>query len=241
MMADGIEAVFESLPMGVIFVDNDRKVRWMNDYARNHLFGEDYFGRDVGVFHNDNSRKKIDKLFSDLERGKEIKMPFVKIVNFKGSKHTLLARLIKMSDVHGGFEGIIVLFYDISSVVFQDLTTEDGVITVFKKLPIPTRDGLIFVDVNRVAFVKSCGDSSFIYDIDGNRYFSNLQISTLEAKLYPLGFFRSHRSYIINLSLVKQLVYDGGNTYVLLDTISEQRIPVSRRNRSHLRNILTAI
>jgi len=240
-MLDGIETVFESLPVGVIFVDSDRKVRWMNNYALNNLFGRDYFGRDVSVFHNESSRRKIEKLFSDLGSGKQTELPFVKIVNFKGSKHTLLARLIEMSDVDSVFRGIVVLFYDISSVVFQELRTDDGVITVFKKIPVPTREGLVFVDVDRVAFVKSCGDSSFIYDVDGNRYFSNLQISALESKLCPLGFYRSHRSYIVNLSLVKRLVYEGNSTYVLLDTNSEQRVPVSRRNKSHLKSILTAV
>ena len=58
--------------------------------------------------------------------------------------------------------------------------------------------------------------------------FCNLNISDLESRLDPSLFLRIHRSYIINLSQVNEILRDDGRMSLRMAGPEPVEIPVSR-------------
>ena len=58
---------------------------------------------------------------------------------------------------------------------------------------------------------------------------SNLPLKTLEEKLCPCGFLRTHKSYIVNMNKVREIIPWFNDTYILtVENCLEKEIPVSR-------------
>lgn len=73
---------------------------------------------------------------------------------------------------------------------------------------------------------------------DTDRYFSTVSLAQLEKTLDGHGFFRVHRGYLVNLSLVKEVEPQSGGTLLLTLDGVEEKIPVSRRRVSSLKKAL---
>ncbi|WP_142285629.1 LytTR family DNA-binding domain-containing protein, partial [Bacillus cereus] len=70
-----------------------------------------------------------------------------------------------------------------------------------------------------------------------NQYISTYTLQELENKLNAYDFLRVHKSYLINMSYVKELKpYYNGTYNLYLDRYDEQPIPVSRNYVKRLRN-----
>ena len=67
---------------------------------------------------------------------------------------------------------------------------------------------LINIAVENVTWIEAQGDYSKLH-AGGNVYLSNYGITTLEEKLDPALFIRVHRSAIINLKEIRELVRSG--------------------------------
>jgi two-component system, LytTR family, response regulator LytT len=81
-------------------------------------------------------------------------------------------------------------------------------------------------------------DYSYLYTA-ADRYLSTISLAQLEAKLEPVGFFRIHRRYVVNLSRVKEVVPMYGGTLLLtLTDEAATQIPVSRRRVPALKKAL---
>jgi two-component system LytT family response regulator len=59
-------------------------------------------------------------------------------------------------------------------------------------------------------------------------FVSNKKISEMEKELCENYFFRTHRSYIINLDKVKEIDFYFNNTYLLILENMDEKVPVSR-------------
>lgn len=71
---------------------------------------------------------------------------------------------------------------------------------------------VVFIDVNDVVFFEKEERRTIIYTKDG-RYETTESLGELEQKLDPHTFFRSHKSYIVNLKLVERLVPWANGSY----------------------------
>ena len=80
---------------------------------------------------------------------------------------------------------------------------------------------------------------SYYLHTDRERYLSTISLAQLEKRLEPVGFFRIHRRYLVNLSRVKEVVPMYGGTLLLTLTDPEQtQVPVSRRRVPSLKRAL---
>ena len=68
--------------------------------------------------------------------------------------------------------------------------------------------------------------------------FSTVSLATLEKRLDGHGFFRVHRGYLVNLSMVEEIESVSGGTLLLTLNGVEEKIPVSRRRVSALKKAL---
>jgi hypothetical protein len=82
---------------------------------------------------------------------------------------------------------------------------------------------------DRVLLIKV----SKVGDAQGSQ-FCNLNIGDLEGRLDPQLFLRVHRSYIVNLSQVDEIVRDEGRMTLRMMGSTPADIPVSRASAPHL-------
>jgi two-component system LytT family response regulator len=82
------------------------------------------------------------------------------------------------------------------------------------KILIKNKEGVSFVDTNDIIIVQREDRNTVIYTAD-NSYITSEGLSELEERLDKSQFFRSHKSYIINLSAICKIYPYGRWTYVV--------------------------
>jgi ABC-2 type transport system ATP-binding protein len=64
-------------------------------------------------------------------------------------------------------------------------------------------------------------------------------LTELETRLGRRGFFRAHRSYLVNLQRVKEVIPYTRNSYsLILDDAANTEIPLSKSSAAELRELL---
>ena len=95
----------------------------------------------------------------------------------------------------------------------------------------------ILIGIDTIRFVKARDDYAYL-QTDTDRYFSTVSLAQLEKRLEGHGFFRVHRAYLVNLSMVEEVESIKGGTLSLTLTGVEEKIPVSRRRVASLKKAL---
>lgn len=94
------------------------------------------------------------------------------------------------------------------------------------RLAIHHSRGIKLVKPAEIDYVQADGNCSLIKMADGSRYLDTRTLKVYDDLLSPFKFLRVHRSYIVNLSRVEELLRENG-TWLLLK--NNQRIPVSKK------------
>ena len=95
----------------------------------------------------------------------------------------------------------------------------------------------ILISIDKIRFVMARDDYAYL-QTDTDRYFSTVSLAQLEKRLEGHGFFRVHRGYLVNLSMVEEVEPVSGGTLLLTLNGVEDKIPVSRRRVSLLKKTL---
>ncbi|WP_315108765.1 LytTR family DNA-binding domain-containing protein [Clostridium intestinale] len=96
----------------------------------------------------------------------------------------------------------------------------DGIDKIIKyekgldKLMIKNKEGISFVDTNEIMLIQREESSTVIYT-KTDSFTTSISLSDIEDKLDKNQFFRSHKSYIINLSLITKIYPYGRWTYIV--------------------------
>ena len=107
-----------------------------------------------------------------------------------------------------------------------------------ERIPVEKGGRKILVPVDQIRYIEAKDDYSCIYT-DEERYLSTISLAQLENKLSPHGFFRVHRSYIVNLEYVQDVeVVSSGNLQLGIQGIEDKKISVSRRRVVQLKRAL---
>ena len=107
-----------------------------------------------------------------------------------------------------------------------------------ERIPVEKAGKKLLVSVDDILYVMAKDDYSYLYTA-ADRYLSTISLALLETKLEPVGFFRIHRRYVVNLSRVKEVVPMYGGTLLLtLTDAAATQIPVSRRRVPALKKAL---
>ncbi len=120
--------------------------------------------------------------------------------------------------------------------------THIGVVAAAKtsseRIPVEKGGKKILVPIDQIRYIEAKDDYSCIY-IDTDRYLSTISLAQLENKLSPHGFFRVHRSYIVNLEYVEDVeVVSSGNLQLGIQGVEDKKISVSRRRVVQLKRAL---
>ena len=96
------------------------------------------------------------------------------------------------------------------------------------KLAVQAEESVVLIDPKEILYVYRETRDVFI-KTSNKVYSTKYTLQTLEEKLANYPFFRTHRSYLVNLSFVQELVpwFNGAYTLILNDE-KRSKVPVSR-------------
>jgi two-component system LytT family response regulator len=83
------------------------------------------------------------------------------------------------------------------------------------RLMLRHRDGVSFIDLDQLLLVQREDRATVLYTQDNQRYVTSDTMSELAARLPESMFFRTHKSYIVNLGHIDSITPYGRWTYVV--------------------------
>jgi len=220
--------LLERSEVGLVQLDRDLKVSAMNSFARRVLPVEEKqpFEKMVLSFHPERSQAKVKFLIDQTECPVSNPPPMTMIINIP--ERVLLIKVARMSDLRGDTAGYTLVFYDITDAVSGD---EPGALRPdakrqLQKIPTVSGNRIVLVDADSVHYFRAEGHYTWVTTQQGSS-FCNLTIGDLESRLDAASFFRIHRSYLVNLDHVEQIVRDDGRVTLKLRH-EETVLPASR-------------
>ena len=95
---------------------------------------------------------------------------------------------------------------------------------------------MFVVSIDEISIFEACERETKVY-AKGEIYFSKQKISNLEVEL-PDIFFRTHRSYIVNINKIEEIIPWFNSTYNLKIEELDIEVPVSRNKIKKFRTLL---
>lgn len=105
-----------------------------------------------------------------------------------------------------------------------------------QKLPVPTLEEIMYVDVEDIMRMEADSNYTHIYLMDKQKLTSSKTLKEYEQMLTNPNFFRVHKTHIINLDYVRKYIKGEGGYVVMADGSS---VEVSRQKKAELLALLT--
>lgn len=106
------------------------------------------------------------------------------------------------------------------------------------KLALPIKDGIIYLSISEIIRVESDGAYSIFYTDNGKKHLSSKNLGEYEEILPTLGFFRVHRSHMINVKKVKKFIRSDGNFIEMEDG---SMVEIARRKKDEFLQLMNEI
>ena len=231
----------ERFDVGVVSLDAERRVVGMNAFARQVLPVQDgeIFDQHVLAFHPERSRGKVRWLIDTAECPVSNPPPMTMVINIP--ERVLLIKVCKIADRAMRVQGFTLVFHDITDSVAAPVSLVEAGAQDAKrqlgKIPTLKHNRIELVDVDHVVYVRSDGHYTHVQTVDG-MHFCNLSISDLQDRLDAQAFVRTHRSYLVNLRHVSQLIRGQGRVQLAMSDAARSEVPVGR---SHVAGLMTAL
>lgn len=231
--------LLERFDVGIVHLDTAFRVVSMNEFALRTLPIEERepFEQIVTSFHPESSRAKVEFLLEQAQCPVSNPPPMTMIINIP--ERMLLIKVSRLLDRKKQVQGYTLVFHDITEAVSRDIneTSVVGAKRRLFKIPTLRKQRIVLVDVGTVSYIRSDGHYTWVQTPEGN-YFCNLAIGDLEARLDPTRFLRVHRSYLVNLDHVEQIVREEGKVLLKLQHPPQTEIPVARSSIPRLMEFL---
>lgn len=114
---------------------------------------------------------------------------------------------------------------------------EEEPMKVSNKVNLWKSEKIIVVDADDI-YYASAQEKMTIVITNGEEYSMALSISEFHSRLPQERFFRCHRSYLVNLSKIKEIIPWFNNTYLLRLRDLDVEVPVSRGKVKEFRQIM---
>ena len=107
-----------------------------------------------------------------------------------------------------------------------------------RRLPVMKGKKIVLVDLDDIVWIGVEDELVFVHTAS-EKYMMNATMAELESRLDPRVFFRSHRSSIVNLNHVKEIVpWFSGKYKIVVDDEKKSELVLSRARAKGLREIL---
>lgn len=106
------------------------------------------------------------------------------------------------------------------------------------RLAINTNRKILLLDIGRIVYLETEGRGCILHTTSGD-YTENQLLGEYERRLVPHGFFRIHKSYLVNLNYISEMFPWANNSLAVRMQGFEQNIlPVGREKVKNLRQLL---
>lgn len=110
--------------------------------------------------------------------------------------------------------------------------------TSLKRIKAKAQDKTIFIDLEDIEYIES-NDGKVYINISREKFIVEWTLAETEKKLAGYGFYRCHRSYIVNLGKVREIITWSKNTYsIVMENQEKTKIPLSRMKYSEIQELL---
>ena len=99
-------------------------------------------------------------------------------------------------------------------------------------IPVKTTTQNVFLKPSNILYIEARNRGNIIQTFNAT-HITKENIHSLDIRLQQHDFFRCHRSYLVNVKRVKEIVSSGRTFQIILDT--EAKIPLSRKQEKALR------
>jgi two-component system, LytTR family, response regulator len=130
----------------------------------------------------------------------------------------LKERLMAKNVADGHFEKQMQLYFHYQHSAMQ-----------IDKIAIPVMNGLEFINVPDIIKIRGENVYSVFYLLNGKTFVASLTLKETESMLTKAGFFRVHKSFIINLRHILRYIKGEGGVAVMTDG---SEVEISRRNKA---------
>ena len=104
----------------------------------------------------------------------------------------------------------------------------------FRKLAVRKGGRTVLLTIDDIVFLSARNKSTYAHTYE-NQYLVDMTLGELESKMVRESFARVHRSYLVNLNKVKEILRVDGCYVVVASDRDETHIPVARRQVRHFR------
>jgi ABC-2 type transport system ATP-binding protein len=107
------------------------------------------------------------------------------------------------------------------------------------KIPVKLEGSVALLNPSDILYAEADENRAFLHTANGERLPSQFTLTELETRLLRSGFFRAHRSYLVNLQHVTEVIPFTRNSYSLrLNDQEGTLIPLSKTAAAELRQLL---
>lgn len=122
--------------------------------------------------------------------------------------------------------------------VNEEVEVEEAPPIKFEKISTRKNEKVILFDPPEIDYIESI-EGSIVVHVGGENYTCAMTLTELEKRLQHYGFFRCHRSYIVNLQKVREIITWSKNSYSLrLHVHDDSVVPLSRTKLQELKMLL---
>ena len=106
------------------------------------------------------------------------------------------------------------------------------------KIPVWKENGIVLLDPETILYF-TMDEKKVTVHLKDDSYESNSTLAELEQKLGDRGFFRCHKSFLINLDYIAKIIPWSNSTYLIRLKETTNQIPVSRYYSKKLKEMLS--
>ena len=96
------------------------------------------------------------------------------------------------------------------------------------KIAVPTSDGFVLVPLDDIIYCHANGNYTEFHLVNNKQLLSSYTLKQYHDLLTDHNFFRTHRSYLINLTYVKMYRRGDGGTAIMQDG---SEVEISKQNK----------
>lgn len=151
---------------------------------------------------------------------------------FKFSAIDYLLKPINIQELQDAVERVRKKFENQQSAPSNVVTLKENLSSgTFSKIALPTTEGYTFLKRDEIIRCEASGNYTIFYLKSGIKYVITKTLKHYEEMLTEYGFFRVHKSHLINLKYVEKFIR-GKQGYV--EMVDGKMIEVSSRKREDL-------
>ena len=95
------------------------------------------------------------------------------------------------------------------------------------------------ISPEEIIFLSADANYTNVHFTNGRKTIHARTLKSMEGQFTDIGFFRTHKSYLVNLQFFKEVHWNKANPFMVLS--NDYRVSIARRKRTELRRALNAM